>query len=116
LSSVQQWLLLGAIASNPDAPLMSLRGNLSVTKQDITSMVARLKQRNLVDTYPDGEDRRITRIRLTDQGEDVLRRLQVLADNSNDITFGPFSDDEISHLSLLLTRLVSHLESLPENS
>ncbi|WP_081413453.1 MarR family winged helix-turn-helix transcriptional regulator [Aneurinibacillus terranovensis] len=90
-------------------PLKDLRQNILVTKQNISSMVDRLKQAGYVSTYEDLSDRRITRVKLTEQGKEVLQALKPLTNASNDKTFEVFESEELVVLSSLLERFVAHL-------
>lgn len=112
LSSVKQWLLLGTVAEFPDISLSELRQNLRVTKQDITGMVDRLQQGGFVITQTDAGDRRVTHVRLTVAGREVLGRLDLLAALSNQTIFALFSAVEMTTLEHLLERLVDHLSEI----
>ncbi|MFH5181389.1 MarR family winged helix-turn-helix transcriptional regulator [Paenibacillus sp. TAB 01] len=53
LASAQQWTLLAAIAEKEGISLKELRRNILVTKQNISSMMDRLRQAGYVRTYED---------------------------------------------------------------
>ncbi len=109
LSSVSQWLLLGTVAAQPGVALRDLRQNTLVTKQNISSMVERLKQAGYLETYTDRADRRVVRVRITEEGRCALAVLQPLTKESNEATFKGFSQDELRLFSGLLRRLLSAL-------
>ncbi|KQU25067.1 MULTISPECIES: MarR family winged helix-turn-helix transcriptional regulator [Priestia] len=109
LTSVQQWILLGAISKQEGLSLKELREDTLVTKQNISSMVDRLRQAGYVTTYEDLSDRRITRVKLTEQGKLILEALKPLTDASNDRTFEVFEPEELVLFASLIERLVTHL-------
>ncbi|MBU8589275.1 MarR family winged helix-turn-helix transcriptional regulator [Priestia megaterium] len=109
LTSVQQWILLGAISKQEGLSLKELREDTLVTKQNISSMVDRLRQAGYVTTYEDLSDRRITRVKLTEQGKLILEALKPLTNVSNDRTFEVFEPEELVLFASLIERLVTHL-------
>ncbi|MBD8847267.1 MarR family winged helix-turn-helix transcriptional regulator [Priestia megaterium] len=109
LTSVQQWILLGAISKQEGLSLKELREDTLVTKQNISSMVDRLRQAGYVTTYEDLSDRRITRVKLTEQGKLILEALKPLTNASNDRTFEVFEPEELVLFASLIERLVTHL-------
>lgn len=109
LASVQQWLLLGTISLEGELPLKDLRQNTLVTKQNITGMVERLKQGGYITTYEDPSDRRVTRVKLTDKGEQVLAMIEPMTNVSNEESFEGFNQEELEILSSFLRRLVKDL-------
>ncbi|MFP3668443.1 MarR family winged helix-turn-helix transcriptional regulator [Priestia sp. SIMBA_032] len=109
LTSVQQWILLGAISKKEGLSLKELREDTLVTKQNISSMVDRLRQAGYVTTYEDLSDRRITRVKLTEQGKLILEALKPLTNASNDRTFEVFEPEELVLFASLIERLVTHL-------
>lgn len=111
LSSAAQWLLLGTVAAQSGVALRDLRQNTLVTKQNISSMVERMKRAEYLATYADRADRRIVRVRITEQGRRALAILRPLTKESNDATFAGFSPDELRLFSELLRRLVHRLDA-----
>jgi DNA-binding MarR family transcriptional regulator len=109
LTSAQQWMLLSTISKREGLSLKDLREDTLVTKQNISKMVDRLRQEGYVTTYEDSTDRRITRVKLTEQGKQILKALKPLTSASNDRTFEIFEPEEFLVFASLLERLVTHL-------
>ncbi|QOS79380.1 winged helix-turn-helix transcriptional regulator [Paenibacillus sp. JNUCC31] len=107
--SIQQWMLLNRIANHEGLAIKDLRQDTLVTKQNISSMVERLRQAGYVFTYEDFSDRRITRVKLTEQGHQILTDLTPLTYSTNDQIFEVFSSEELLYFASLVERLVSHL-------
>lgn len=109
LTSAQQWMLLSTISKHEGLSLKELREDTLVTKQNISSMVDRLRQAGYVTTYEDSTDRRITRVKLTEQGKNILIALKPLTSASNNRSFEIFEPEELVQFSAFLERLVTHL-------
>lgn len=69
-----QFSLMNAI-SGPKPPLMGhLAAFLAMDRTTLTAALKALERRGLASTQPDDKDRRIKRIRLTDEGRALLAR------------------------------------------
>lgn len=110
LCSVQQWFILGVLYRQGELSLKELTNNLLVTKQNITGMVQRLKQGGYLSAWEDADDRRITRVGLTDLGRQAFEELYHTSSLSNTSTFASFSGEELSRLSESLEKLVEVLQ------
>ena len=109
LKRAQQWMILGTILREEEVTLKDLRLDTLVTKQTITGLVERLQNGEYLETFPDAEDRRITRARLTSKGKDTMRQIKPLCEESNRNSFSVLTDEELESLSSILSKLVQHL-------
>jgi len=109
LTSIQQWMLLSSISKQEKVAIKELRGDTLVTKQNVSSMVDRLKQAGYVSTSADPTDRRITRVSLTAEGKQVIRELEPLTTAINNQIFEVFDVEELITFSSLLQRLTAQL-------
>ncbi|MGE7912709.1 MarR family winged helix-turn-helix transcriptional regulator [Lysinibacillus xylanilyticus] len=109
LKRAQQWMILGTILREEEVTLKDLRLDTLVTKQTITGLVERLQNGDYLETFPDAEDRRITRARLTSKGKDTMRQIKPLCEESNRNSFSVLTDEELESLSSTLSKLVQHL-------
>jgi DNA-binding MarR family transcriptional regulator len=110
LNSIQQWVILRSIITKGDISIGELKEETLVTKQNMTGMINRLQQSNLVTIFQDPEDKRRTLVKVTDEGHRVYEQLSSLRNDFNDQTYTIYSQEEIVVLSDLLTRLVEHLK------
>ncbi|MFB9277839.1 MarR family winged helix-turn-helix transcriptional regulator [Cohnella cellulosilytica] len=108
LTSVHQWFILSALADG-ELSLKQLGLNAHVTKQNMTGMIERLKQGGLVATCEDPEDRRVTRVRLTDKGRQVLARLDSFDAFGQATTLKHLCTEDLSSLNRCLQRLIDHM-------
>ncbi len=110
LTSIQQWVILRTIINKGDISIGELKEETLVTKQNMTGMINRLQQSNLVTIFPDLEDKRRTRVKITEEGRRVYEQLKSARDDFNAETYHIYNDQEILVLSDLLSRLVDHLK------
>src|SRR5690242_698589 len=68
LNSIQQWVILKTIIERGDISIGELKEEMLVTKQNMTGMINRLQQSNLVTLFQDSEDKRRTRVKITEEG------------------------------------------------
>jgi DNA-binding MarR family transcriptional regulator len=110
LNSIQQWVILRTIIDRGEISIGELKEEMLVTKQNMTGMINRLQQSNLVTLFQDPEDKRRTRVKITDEGIRVYEQLKFLRKDFNNQTYHIYNDQEILVLSDLLGRLVEHLK------
>jgi MarR family transcriptional regulator, organic hydroperoxide resistance regulator len=80
----------------------SLAARLHCDPSNVTLLVDRLEVRGLVESHPDGKDRRVKAIALTPTGRQVRDRL--VATTADSPTFARLSQTERRQLARLLTR------------
>jgi DNA-binding MarR family transcriptional regulator len=76
----------------------------------MTGMINRLQQANLVTLFSDPEDKRRTRMRVTEEGQQVYQQLSSSRNEFNSKSYNIYNEQEIIVLSNLLSRLVDHLK------
>jgi DNA-binding MarR family transcriptional regulator len=110
LNSIQQWVILRTIIEKGEISIGELKEETLVTKQNMTGMINRLQQSNLVALFPDPEDKRRTRVKITEEGNRVYEKLKASRNDFNANTYHIYNDHEIMVLSDLLSRLIDHLK------
>jgi DNA-binding MarR family transcriptional regulator len=89
----------------------ALAQRFEVTAPTITKMIERLEKNGFVCTKKDTEDRRITRVYLEDRGRAVLKELKVFKQESQDVYFKGFTEEEIALLQTMLERVRENILS-----
>ena len=108
-----QFDALSAIESLGDgARLSDVAARLLVTKSNVTSLVQRLQDHELVDIAVAETDRRITFCRLTRKGKSRLAKAQVAAMQFVHHQLSPFTDDECGAVESVMRRMIQQLESM----
>ncbi|MDN3016870.1 MarR family transcriptional regulator [Paenibacillus sp. BSR1-1] len=110
LNSIQQWVILRNIIEKGDISIGELKEETLVTKQNMTGMINRLLQANLVALFTDPEDKRRTRVKVTEEGQLVYEQLSSLRNEFNSKSYNIYNEQEVLLLSDLLSRLVEHLK------
>lgn len=110
LTSIQQWVILRTIIQKGDISIGELKEETLVTKQNMTGMINRLQQANLVVLFTDTKDKRRTRVKVTEEGQRVYEQLSSSRNEFNSKSYNIYNDQEIFILSDLLSRLVDHLK------
>ncbi len=110
LHSIQQWVVLRTIIAKGDISIGELKEETLVTKQNMTGMINRLQQANLVALCTDPDDKRRTRVKITEEGKRVYEQLSSLRNDFNSKTYNIYNDQEIRVLNDLLSRLIDHLK------
>lgn len=110
LTSVHQWFILAALSSGEALSLKQLGRNTLVTKQNMTGMIERLKQAGYVATCEAEDDRRITLVKMTEEGKRIFARIDCLGAKCNETTFATFTQEEIAAFHDYLERIVASLQ------
>ncbi|NMD69796.1 MarR family transcriptional regulator [Bacillus sp. DNRA2] len=110
LNSIQQWVILRTIINKGDISIGELKEETLVTKQNMTGMINRMQQANLVALFTDPEDKRRTRVKMTETGQRVYEQLSSSRNEFNSKSYHIYNEQELLILSELLGRLVDHLK------
>ncbi|MGN6377060.1 MAG: MarR family winged helix-turn-helix transcriptional regulator [Sphingomonas sp.] len=107
-----QWVALALVYHGIADTCSSLSRDLDHNSGAMTRVIDQLEERGLMVRHRDSEDRRVTKLTLTDQGRDTVSMLagKVMA-TWNELLDG-FEPDEVVQLISLLTRLLARLETL----
>jgi len=87
-----------------------LAQRFDVAAPTITKMVERLEKNGFVYTGKDENDKRITRVFISEKGRDVQRKLVKFHDEAADVYFKGMSDEEVETLNTLLLKVRSNIQ------
>ncbi|MGB8954619.1 MAG: MarR family transcriptional regulator, partial [Tumebacillaceae bacterium] len=94
--SQQQWTLLGVLHRNGQGMTMTELGkNLLVTKANMTGMIDRLERDGYVSRHPDQFDRRVTKVMLTEKGNEFMQSIEKPRNEFYGEMFQDFTDEEM---------------------
>ncbi|MEB3766576.1 MarR family winged helix-turn-helix transcriptional regulator [Acinetobacter sp. MD2] len=108
LDASRHWLM-HAIYNAPNASISQLAEILAYRMSTTTKLVQRLKEQSFVETHPCSEDARITRVKLTQQGQDKVIRMNELLEVKLSNTFEGLTASQIEKLAQQLKRLFQNL-------
>lgn len=87
-----------------------LADNLSIKPATMTVMIKRMEKANMVERKPDSKDQRITRVFLTDKGQQAYKSLIEVHKTIEKISFSNFSDEEREEFRRYLVRIKNNLQ------
>lgn len=78
------WGLMALVSANNGQTIGTLAQQLGVDAPTITAIVGRLEQSGLVERVHDREDRRVVKVYLTAEGQDIIRSLDPVVAEFNE--------------------------------
>jgi MarR family transcriptional regulator, organic hydroperoxide resistance regulator len=105
--SESQALILMILAEASDVTVGSIARRLEVSSQFVTIEVGKLVARNLVEKRPNESDRRSVFLKLTEEGEGLLRELAPLRRNTNDTMFRSLDRERARTLRAILADVIA---------
>ncbi len=109
-----QWLALVRLRRRPGASQSELADMMEIERAPAGKIVDRLEERGWLERRPDPEDRRINRIFLTDRGDRVHATIWPIAQATVADALVDLSDNEITRLTQLMTRVKTRLGEIAE--
>mgnify|MGYP005847298683 CR=1 FL=1 len=91
-------------------PVVELSRRMLVTAGNVTGIVDRLEEKGLVIRVRQREDRRVTKVKLTDEGWKLLKEMIPRHEEDIDEIFSVLSREELLELRALLDKLRVALE------
>lgn len=104
--SVSEWVALRRLFDAGEAAPSELMSALGMTKGAISKVVTRLEEKGLVTRAALDDDARARKISLAAAGRALVPRLAALADQNDEIFFGPLSPSRREQLVEILKELV----------
>lgn len=108
----QQWSVLSALSDEETAvTLVVLARRLSVTKQNMTGMIARLEQLGVAERQDDPNDLRSSRVTLTRRGRTLVEKVRPAYQQwIKSLADGDVSERDLQTLVRIVDRLIARLE------
>ena len=109
----QQWSVLSVIADHDaGASLVGLSRRLSVTKQNMTGMIARLEQLGLAERQDDPNDLRSSRVLLTRRGRSLVEKVRpAYQEWVRDLAADDVTTRDLEALGRTVEKLIARLEA-----
>lgn len=89
------------------SPISQIADNLGISKPNMTPIIDNLINYELVNRYPDPNDRRVLRVELTKKAYDLLKAFRGAICNSFAEKISSLSDDEIVMLDESISNLIT---------
>ena len=111
-----QWVSLLLIRDELAQTCAELSRELGYDSGALTRLVDQLENRGLLRRERREQDRRQVWLKLTPLGMSSLEELMPLVVGVANRSTEPLSGDELQHLTSMLTKLVNHLELMPQSA
>ena len=92
-------------------PMSELAADMKISKQQLTPIIARLNESNLVIRKSDNNDRRVVRIELNEPGRTIYKSLFARIKTNFIEKLSEIPDDELDELMQMVTRMQEILRS-----
>ena len=103
---------LGILADNEGASSRELAELLDIRPSSLTELLARMEGEGLIVRITDSEDRRVTRVSLTDKGKELAAKMKAQHEQRVSRTNACFTEEEAVTFCAICERLGAHLEAL----
>lgn len=107
-----QWLVINRLYRRPGATQSELAEMLEVEKATAGRMVDRMEKSGWVLRRPDATDRRVNRLHLSDEAEQIQVRLAAIAEETIDDALSLLSAEEREQFSALTRRIKRRLQAM----
>ena len=108
-ASINELRVLLFLANNPDCDtardVVELRG---LSKSQVSQAVEQLSRRGLLDRRPDGTDRRIVHLTITEAGMPLAGEAQRIQAECGRQLLEGFSEDELRQLKVLVEKMMAN--------
>ncbi|TSH97645.1 winged helix-turn-helix transcriptional regulator [Verticiella sediminum] len=101
-----QFVVLCAVRDHSGSSLVDIVKATVIDQATIRGVVDRLRQRKLVHVGHDAQDRRKVVVSLTDEGKDLVRRMEPFARQITESTYGRLNPAERLALDFLLKKML----------
>lgn len=106
-----EYKVLGFFHRNPAATQGDLVNHSGRDKAQLARLIKNLRDKALLDAEPDAADRRITRLTLSAQGQQVFNSLHQLGVQASGMAVSGLSADQLQQLQTLLQQIRDNLEA-----
>jgi DNA-binding MarR family transcriptional regulator len=106
-----QGRVLALLRLTPEVTQKELAFLLNMSKQALAELLGKLEHRGFIEREPSEQDRRVTNIKLTDQGREAAETVDPRAPGDRKASFlDALDDQELTQFSEYLTRIIDRLE------
>ncbi len=113
-TSASYYQILGVLMHNESLPISVVGDILYISRPNMTSYIDRLVNDGMVQRIPDGQDRRIIRIKITPQGMDFIKKSRVLVEENMLENLSPLNSEELEDLYQAINIIKTTLMKIEE--
>jgi MarR family transcriptional regulator, organic hydroperoxide resistance regulator len=110
--TVEQWAVLNIAFTLPGISQSDIARMTQTDKANIMRMLDLLEKKNFINRKSDENDRRLHRIYLTRDGEEMLETILPLAEETNRMSATGLSPEELDELKKMLRKIRANTENV----
>ncbi len=103
---------LEVLAENNNVSSRELAELLDIRPSSLTELLSRLESEGMVARTPDENDRRVSRVSLTDKGRELAEKMKAEHEQRKARASACFTDEEAGQFCALCERLGEHLQTI----
>ena len=107
-----QWGVLSLLSNRDGQTIGALSQQRAIDPATVTGIVKRLEQSGLVERRHDYEDRRLVKVYLTGEGQDIMRFLPGAIIEFSQIMSQGFTEEEKQDMQVKLQRIIANLAAV----
>jgi DNA-binding MarR family transcriptional regulator len=111
-----QWWVLTSVSLRPGLSQAKLADELNLGKVALGGLIDRLMKNDLIDRRPDGEDKRVNLIFLSEAGLNLVKDIKRISSGVQDEAMAGISLSEIDTTISVLERMMANLEKFTGGS
>ncbi|NVM18421.1 MAG: MarR family transcriptional regulator [Candidatus Lokiarchaeota archaeon] len=104
-----QGRILFALWQSDDIPISELSKKTQLTKSSLTTMLDRLKNAGFLKLGPDKNDRRISRVKLSEKSKNLQEKFVDVSKKMTEVFYGTLSEEEIDQFEGYLRKILNNL-------
>ncbi|GGK75088.1 MarR family winged helix-turn-helix transcriptional regulator [Amphritea balenae] len=110
----QEWRIMAALGSNHSMSAKEIAAHSSLEKMQVSRAISGLKKAELINQQEDPDDRRYTKLSLTDKGLNIYRQIVPLALAREAFILSDLSDEEQQQLFFLMDKVQNKAKELQQ--
>lgn len=108
----QEWRILAVLGANPPMSAKAIASTCKLEKMPVSRGISRLTDTGLIQRQEDSQDRRYSRLSLTDEGRSIYKKLVPLILAREAFILSALSSEEQQQLQDLMTKVRQKAEEL----
>jgi DNA-binding MarR family transcriptional regulator len=111
--TIEKWRVMAALLNAGEQSISEVSHRTTIEISTLSHLLKRMERDGLIERQRDGQDGRIMRIRFTQAGAVLARRLLPLVREYEQVALDGFTDEEAKLLKSMLKRVNHNLTRLP---
>ena len=106
--TIDQWLIIKSILENPKITQQELAKNVFKDNASVTRIIELMVKSNYLSREVDSQDRRKSVLTVTQEGKDIIEKVQNLVLDNRKVALEGLSNKEIDIMNLALQKIITN--------